>query len=295
MSTKKNVVEVKVSMKNTVKEIISELDKLTPEVQKLAKKSAEGKTLWEMFKYTSKSMKDGKKVLKKDLLDLVESATELLAKQVVTPVAADTKKDTPKTEKKKTEPKKESSLKKKEPKADKKKLTKKSAESEPKKTEKAEKAQNTKSKVSDKKADKKSDKKADKNEITLDDLVIKFPDTFEDENYSYKRRDDIDTFDKLYEAFDDGHILFSAFWVSPEEQKKYAGNMVKPVKFPNDVDMLEIIYIGEKKKLFHAVSVYTEGVYTHVIAGSSMKPKKNLKGLRQSNVIWCIYEAEETK
>ena len=196
--------------------------------------------LYEQMVYTSKAMKEGKKVTKKDLADLVKDVMKVLGDKFVEPVLAEEAPATEKTEdvekkapaKKKVAPKKsetpakESSLK----------TKKKGGITKAEKSEEVKtpaKTPATKVETSDEKKEavksaKKTGKKApakkvapksavtpvagtDKNDQTVQ-LASMFSETIEVEGETYKIAHDIKTMEDLHKAFEaDEEIIFAYY------------------------------------------------------------------------------------
>lgn len=255
----------KMTMKNTVAEIKMALTNASK-----TKAVKANKNLIERLVYTSNALKKGEKVGKKDLLDL---ATECFS--TIEAYAEEQKKPAKQTAKPKGEasvkkaPAKKAPAKKSEPKKEEpKKAPKKSAKAAPKKPEK-------------KKAPAKEEPKS------------VFPKSFEDEDYSYDRADDLVDMASVRNSMEnDEELVIAALWTK-DDLKKFTycnGHVRKPKSFDNDLDLLTVVYVGDNADVIYAVSMYTEALF--VFHGKSLKMKKD--GSRVENALpYSVYRAEE--
>lgn len=245
--------------------------------------------LYEQMVYTSKAMKEGKKVTKKDLADLVKDVMKVLGDKFVEPVLAEEAPATEKTEdvekkapaKKKVAPKKaetpakESSLKTKKKggitKAEKSEEVKTPAtevETSDEKKEAVKSAKKTGKKTPAKKVAPKSAVTpvtgTDKNDKTVQ-LASMFSETIEVEGETYKIAHDIKTMEDLHKAFEaDEEIIFAYYWTKRHlRQFPYFNSWLgQPKEFKNDLDLVSIIYVSDEFKVAHGVSMYTEAPYS---------------------------------
>ena len=236
------------------------------------------KNLFSRMQYTSKAIKDGQKVLKKDLLEL---ATDCLAVMAVAETKPEAKKP---AEKKQDKPAKESSLKKKpskkeEPKEEPKKTTKKTTKAEePKKT------------ATNKKQAKTEPKKEEKPK------TFSFPEEFEDEDgVKYTRADDITTIEELRKAVEnDEDFVVATHWTADMlKEGVYAIDQLPkklvPKRFENDLDLASVVFVGDITDNVLTVSLYTEALYFW--KGASLKPTKN--GRKGKNLMYELYRVTE--
>ena len=192
------------------------------------------KELADSVSYTAKAFnKDEKSVTKKDLLDLVKDAMTALGEKFVfatdeTPVAVENSVKKTGTKSKKTDEKTE------EKKA-------------PAKKESA---------VRNKKADTKSEKEVVLAEQFSEEITI--------EDNKYEIAHDIDSMEKLMEAFNNEEtIVFAMYW-SKRHLKQFnyfQGDFEAPTEFPMDLDISECIYVSDEGIVAYATSLYTEACY----------------------------------
>lgn len=278
----------KMTMKNTVAEIKEFLSNSS-----VLKPVKADKDLFARMLYTSKALKSGEKVAKKDLLDLATDVFTVVA-------AAEEAKNTKKKgglapdEKKKPEakPEKESSLKKKPSKADK-------PTDEPKKSEKAEEpkkgADKSKSKKTEDTKPKNSPKKEEKKQPPKEEKPKKFsfPKEFEDEDgIKYTLDEDLNSYEAIRQAvFDEEEIVIATHWTEAMLKTGLYGNgqITKksdmPKAFVEELDLLQVIYVAENLPNVITVSMYTECEYW--FAGSDFKK------MVSNNLAFRVYRTEE--
>lgn len=217
-------------------------------------KSAD-KSLADQIMYASKH---GDKATKKDLYDLTKQVVALLGDKLVVPALAEEKstKEEPKKTKK-AEVKSEQALK---PKAKKKAEEVAEKKSEEKAEEKPKKSLKSKKKVEEAESEpkEKPTKKEPKKKAEI------FPSELTVGEESFTLADDIENMDDLYEALNDEQDIVLAMYWSKELLKgnSYYNNWLgKPKSFENDLDLTNVIYISDEKKIAYAVSMYTEAAY----------------------------------
>lgn len=250
--------------------------------------------LFDRMVYASNAMKEGKKVTKKDLADLVKEAMKVLGEKFVEPVLAeeapasteapakgaeipaekkteDVEKKAPAKKKvaskKSDAPAKESSLK----------TTKKKGgfAKDEKKVETPAETPATKVETSDEKKEAvKSAKKTGKKEAPakksmVSEKAIQLADTFTDvleiEGETYTVAHDIKDMKSLHEALEkEEDIVFAIYWTARHlRQFNYFNGWVKkPKAFPNDLDLASCLHVSDEGVIAYALSMYTEGMYT---------------------------------
>ena len=227
------------------------------------------KDLYSRIAYADKmAKKDGSKVTRKDLADLVKEVINLLGDKLVVPAMADEN----------VKPVAENSVKKLSKGVSKKQETKKDAPKEsgeseetaeePKEEKKAEKTAKKSSKGAKKSAPKK-DGVTELEPATSSDKAVQmakmFPKTIEVGDSKYELAEDIKTLDDLYKALgDDEEIVFAYYWTKRHlKQFDYFGSWLgQPKSFDNDLDLATAIYVSDEKKVSYQVSMYTEAIYT---------------------------------
>lgn len=258
----------KMTTRNTVKEI---KEFLVSSSKTSAVKA--NKDLIARMKYTSDALSKGEKVAKKDLLDLASDCFTVM-------VEATEKQEKP------VQPVKESSLKKK-----------------PNKKEKAEeKPAPEKKKAQPKKETKKTTKKPA--EKKKEEPKFSFPKEFEDEDgVKYTLASDLTNIDELREAFaNDDELVFAVHWTpamlkyrNEEEDIGYGlGQLSKkqvPKKFDNDLDLLSVLFIGDRTDVILTVSMYTEAMYYW--NNSDLKQTKTCR--KAPGLDFEVYRAEDTE
>lgn len=93
----------------------------------------------------------------------------------------------------------------------------------------------------------------------------KFPATVTVDGEEYKVADDIKSMDDLYNASENEEDVVLAFYYPRRNIKQfgYFGNQLgTPKSFPNDLDMTQVIYVSDEKKVAYSVSLYTEAPFT---------------------------------
>lgn len=214
------------------------------------------KDIAERITYASKSYKaDEKSVTKKDLLDLVKETMLALGDKFVlatdstpVPVVA------------------ENSVK-----PSGKKLSKKSKE-EPKTEEKAEEPKEEAPKKAPAKKNGKKSAVTVANENEESTPAILLADTFteeilipdEDGESKYQIAHDIDSMEKLVEAFNNEEtIVFALYWSKRLLQQfpYFNGEFKAPKEFPLDLDIASCMYVSDDNVVAYAISLYTEGCY----------------------------------
>lgn len=252
--------------------------------------------LYEQMAYTSKAMKEGKKVTKKDLADLVKDVMKVLGDKFVEPVLAEEAPatteapakvaETPATEKTEETEKKAPAKKKVAPKKSETPAKESSLKTKKKggitKAEKSEEVKApaetpaTKVETSDEKKEAvKSAKKTGKKEAPatkksmVSEKAIQLADTFTDvleiEGETYTVAHDIKDMKSLHEALEkEEDIMFAIYWTARHlRQFNYFNGWVKkPKAFPNDLDLASCLYVSDEGVIAYALSMYTEGMYT---------------------------------
>lgn len=277
----------KMTMKNTVAEIKEFLSNSS-----VLKSVKADKDLFARMLYTSKALKSGEKVAKKDLLDL---ATDVFTVVAAAEEAKNTKKKgglAPDEKKPEAKPEKESSLKKKPSKG--------KATDEPKKSEKAEEpkkgADKSKSKKTEDTKPKNSPKKEEKKQQPPKEEKPKkfsFPEEFEDEDgIKYTLDEDLNSYEAIKEAIDnEEEIVIATHWTEAMLKTGLYGNgqITKksdmPKAFVEELDLLQVIYVAENLPNVITVSMYTECEYW--FAGSDFKK------MISNNLAFAVYRTEE--
>lgn len=202
--------------------------------------------------YASKKYKeDEKSVTKKDLLDLVKETMTVLGSKFILSTES------------KVVPLVENSVK-----PSGKKLSKKSKETE----ETEEPVEEEAPKKTTKKTPKKKEsavKVANEDEENTPATLL--AETFKEEimlsddgESKYQIAHDIDSIEKLVEAFNNEEtIVFAMYW-SKRHLKQFPyfnGEFEAPKEFPMDLDVASCIYVSDDNVVAYAVSLYTEGCY----------------------------------
>ena len=250
------------------------------------------KEIADSIQYTAKAYKeDEKNVTKKDLLDLVKDVMNALGDKFIlatdsmdisVPVLA------------------ENSVK-----PSGKKLSKKS-KAEPKEEEpETEETDEEPKEEAPKKPAKKGGKKKESavtvaNEDEEDTPAILLAETFKDEivlsdddgESKYQIAHDIDSMEKLVEAFNNEEtIVFAMYWSKRYLQQfpYFNGEFKAPKEFPLDLDIASCMYVSDDNVVAYAISLYTEGCYV-------FKPQdfKEYDGIRfSSGIEFQIYRLVE--
>lgn len=260
----------KMSMRNTLEQIKSALAEASK-----SKAVKSDKNLWARMQDTSEALVKGEKIAKRDLLDLLDDCFAVVA-------SAESKPDKEKPSKKKqTTSKKESSLK-----------SKKQKDAEQTEEEKP-KQSNGKGKKSEpakeQSAEPKAEKKAEGNKV---DFSKVFPEEFEDEDNVYTRADDIKNIKDIRKAIENGDDLYIVRYISKKilNEMGYCDGQVKALKeFPDDRDIMAILYVGEKAQIYYALSTYTEAMLSYT--GTNMRRVKD--GYRRGVVPYEVYRGVE--
>lgn len=251
---------MKITTKTTKKELAELLALNEPLVQK------KDKSLAEQIAYAIQMFgKNEAKVTKKDLNDLVKSATTLLGKKFVTPVLAEEKVEEPKTVKKPRAKKETSENSVKKP-------LKKKAEPKAEPTETVEeKVEEKKSapKPTAKKATKKKTEKTHHEEIREAKSKLNeekaFPEVLEDGDNSYTLAHDITSMEDLFKSVVENEetIIFAFHWNKTQIRVwgYYNNQLPTPKEFPNDLDLCTCLWVSESFVVAYAISTYTEANY----------------------------------
>ena len=246
------------------------------------------KEVAERITYASKAYKeDEKSVTKKDLLDLVKETMTVLGDKFIlatdsmdvsVPVLA------------------ENSVK-----PSGKKLSKKSKDTEPETEEKAEEPKEEAPKKPAKKGGKKKESAVTvANEEEENTPAVLLAETFKDEivltdddgESKYQIAHDIDSMEKLVEAFNNEEtIVFAMYWSKRYLQQfpYFNGEFKAPKEFPLDLDIASCMYVSDDNVVAYAISLYTEGCYV-------FKPQdfKEYDGIRfSSGIEFQIYRLVE--
>ena len=244
-------------------------------------KSSKNKALVDSLNYTSKAYKeDEKSVTKKDLLDLVKDAMSTLGEKFIleapTPVENSVKPSG-------------------------KKLSKKSKTEEVEDTEETpEEPKETPKKTSKKKPVKKESAVSISNPEEENSPAILLAETFkeeivlsdEDGESKYQIAHDIDSMEKLVEAFNNEEtIVFAMYWSKRHlaQFPYFNGEFKAPKEFPLDLDIASCMYVSDDNVVAYAISLYTEGCYV-------FKPQdfKEYDGIRfSSGIEFQIYRLVE--
>lgn len=274
---------MKITTKTTKKELAEVLALNAPLVQK------KDKSLAEQIAYAIQMFgKNEAKVTKKDLNDLVKSATTLLGKKFITPVLAEEKVEEPKTAKKPIAKKEtsENSVKKEETVAEnstkilkkdsktKKKVSAKAEEPTKKETTEAPATEEKSKKI--KKDSKKSAPKAKKESVAtvynkeeepIPQAVLLaevFKDEIEVDGDKYTIAHDIDSIGKLRDSLEaDETIVFAMYWTKRHLKQfpYFNGDFKAPKEFPLDLDLATCVYVSDEGVVAYAISMYSEGCY----------------------------------
>ena len=214
--------------------------------------------------YTAKAYnEDEKSVTKKDLLDLVKDVmTALGDKFILATDSMDVSVPVLAENSVKPSGKKLSKKSKAEPK-----------EEEPKTEKKAEEPKGEAPKKPAKKGGKKKESAVKvANEDEENTPAILLAETFKDEivlsdddgESKYQIAHDIDSMEKLMEAFNNEEtIVFAMYW-SKRHLKQFnyfQGDFEAPTEFPMDLDISECIYVSDEGVVAYATSLYTEACY----------------------------------
>lgn len=231
------------------------------------------KDLFARMKYTSKAIKNGEKVAKKDLLELASDCLTVMA-------AAETK-----PEELKKAPEKESSLKKK---------PSKGAKEEPKVESKPSKPSKNGKKSEETKPEPK--KSEPKEKSTPKPKAFSFPKEFEDEDgIKYVLAEDITDIDSLRKAIEaDEDLVIASHWTEQmlKDGSYSLGQLPKkaiPKRFEYDLDLNTVLYVGDISNNVLTVSMYTEALYYW--SASSLKQTKN--GRKGVNIMYELYRVVE--
>lgn len=275
MSTKNAVVN-----KLTKAQLTVVLNENFKAVKKVSKEIADS------ISYTAKAYKeDEKSVTKKDLLDLVKDVMNALGDKFIlatdsmdvsAPVLA------------------ENSVK-----PSGKKLSKKS-KAEPKTDETTEEPKESPKKPAKKGGKKKESAVTVSNEEEENTPAILLAETFKDEivlsdddgESKYQIAHDIDSMEKLVEAFNNEEtIVFAMYWSKRHLQQfpYFNGEFKAPKEFPLDLDIASCMYVSDDNVVAYAISLYTEGCYV-------FKPQdfKEHDGIRfSSGIEFQIYRLVE--
>lgn len=232
-------------------------------------KSSKNKALVDSLNYTSKAYKeDEKSVTKKDLLDLVKDAMSTLGEKFIleapTPVENSVKPSG-------------------------KKLSKKSKTEEVEETEETPEApKETPKKTSKKKPANKESAVSLSNPEEENTPAVLLAETFKEEivlsdeggESKYQIAHDIDSIEKLVEAFNNEETIVFAYYWTPRllKQFKYSEYVNTPKEFPLDLDVATCIYVSDEGIIAYAVSLYTEAVY--IISPSDFE---EIQGVRFAN------------
>ena len=226
------------------------------------------KNLYDQMAYTSDMMKkDGKKVTRRDLVDLVKDVMKSLGDKFVEPVLAQ---GTPAPA---VQPQAENAVKKL-TKGVSKKQEMKPAKEEPAKDKSTE-EQGAEEKAPKKSLGKKSTTKKSKEGVTdlepatssdkAVQLAKMFPKEISVGDDTYELAEDIKTFDDLYDALEkDEDIVFAYYWTKRHLKQfdYFMGWLGQPKSFDNDLDLATAMYVSDEKKVAYQISMYTEAVYT---------------------------------
>ena len=240
--------------------------------------------------YASKAYKaDEKSVTKKDLLDLVKETMTVLGDKFIlatdsveVPVLAE---NSVKPSGKKLSSKKSKA----EPK-----------EEEPETEETDEEPKEEAPKKPAKKGGKKESAVTVANEDEENTPAILLAETFKDEivltdddgESKYQIAHDIDSMEKLVEAFNNEEtIVFAMYWSKRHLQQfpYFNGEFKAPKEFPLDLDIASCMYVSDDNVVAYAISLYTEGCYM-------FKPQdfKEYDGIRfSSGIEFQIYRLVE--
>ena len=246
------------------------------------------KEIAERISYTAKAYKaDEKSVTKKDLLDLVkETMTALGDKFILATDSMDV--SVPVLAENSVKPSG-------------KKLSKKSKDTEPETEEKAEEPKEEAPKKPAKKGGKKKESAVTvANEEEENTPAVLLAETFKDEivltdddgESKYQIAHDIDSMEKLVEAFNNEEtIVFAMYWSKRYLQQfpYFNGEFKAPKEFPLDLDIASCMYVSDDNVVAYAISLYTEGCYV-------FKPQdfKEYDGIRfSSGIEFQIYRLVE--
>ena len=250
------------------------------------------KEIAERISYTAKAYKaDEKSVTKKDLLDLVkETMTALGDKFILATDSMDVSVPVLAENSVKPSGKKLSKKSKAEPK-----------EEEPKTEETDEEPKEEAPKKTAKKGGKKKESAVTvANEDEENTPAILLAETFKDEivlsdddgESKYQIAHDIDSMEKLVEAFNNEEtIVFAMYWSKRYLQQfpYFNGEFKAPKEFPLDLDIASCMYVSDDNVVAYAISLYTDGCYV-------FKPQdfKEYDGIRfSSGIEFQIYRLVE--
>ena len=244
------------------------------------------KDIADRISYTAKAYKaDEKSVTKKDLLDLVKDTMTALGEKFI--LATDSV-EVPVLAENSVKPSG-------------KKLSKKSKDTEPKTEETDEEPKEEAPKKPAKKGgNKKESAVTVANEDEENTPAILLAETFKDEivltdddgESKYQIAHDIDSMEKLVEAFNNEEtIVFAMYWSKRYLQQfpYFNGEFKAPKEFPLDLDIASCMYVSDDNVVAYAVSLYTEGCYV-------FKPQdfKEYDGIRfSSGIEFQIYRLVE--
>lgn len=120
-----------------------------------------------------------------------------------------------------------------------------------------------------------------------------FPEKFVNETGSYVVDLEIDSIEKLQKAMEAGKsIVIANYWNKRALQQfsyDQLGLLKKRVtEFPNDLDLLQVVYISDDSRFLYAISLYTEIIWVY-----ESKEFKVYEGLRfSSGVEFNLYTKE---
>jgi hypothetical protein len=136
--------------------------------------------------------------------------------------------------------------------------------------------------------------------VGTQEVVEFFPDTIEDKTLGTltAQHGKYMTVKEINEAIADGETLLVGTYWNERQIKQFGyeelyGVKVPNGKFPNDMDILQVMFTGEKTSFFYAMSLITEAVFR--FGGDSLKPfTDNGKKVRIDNGMeYELYKAEE--
>lgn len=105
-----------------------------------------------------------------------------------------------------------------------------------------------------------------------------FPKTLE--NGAYKVNNDIKTFRQLTNEYNTGKTILVAFYWNKQLLKQYGYGGLnlqnQPTEFENDLDICQLIHVGENNPIAYALSLATDGIYNLVPEDIEMDKKTGI-------------------
>lgn len=287
----------KLTMRNTVAQISAFLTEASK-----TKAVKSDKDLIARMLYTSKAIKKGENVAKADLLDLANDCFTLMAAAEVKPTKESSLKRKPqKAEKSEAQEQPKPSKSKKtgglapdteaeEPKTKgKTKTDSKQNKQKPEPKQEPKSKAEPKSKPSTKKGE---DKKQPEKKAEPKAKAFEFPEELIDEDdIKYVRADDLNSYEAVKKAVEDEEeIVFATHWTEAMLKTGLYGNgqiekkSDMPKAFKDEVDLLQVIYVGELLTNIFTISMFTDAEYYFM--------SKDFKKGIANNLRFAVYRVE---